>query len=92
MLKAAAQAGWLDERACVLETLTGDQARGRRCDPDVLRARRPRTGSELAAPQAVGVLQALSAASPSSRVSARDRAAFSPPRRGRLPRAVAACG
>ncbi len=39
MLKAAAQNGWLDERACVLEALTGDQPRGRRCDPYLLRAR-----------------------------------------------------
>ena len=40
MLKAAAQNGWLDERACVLEALLGDEARGRRRDPHLLRARR----------------------------------------------------
>ena len=28
MLKAAAQAGWLDERACVLEALTGMKRAG----------------------------------------------------------------
>ena len=40
MLKAAAQAGWLDERACVLEALTGMKRAGRRRHPDLLRARR----------------------------------------------------
>ena len=39
MLKAAAQNGWLDERACVLEALTGVQARRRGRDPDLFRAR-----------------------------------------------------
>jgi porphobilinogen synthase len=28
MLKAAAQAGWLDERACVMEALTGIKRAG----------------------------------------------------------------
>ena len=45
MLKAAAQNGWLDERACVLEALTGDEARRRRRDPHLLRARRGAAGS-----------------------------------------------
>ena len=40
MLKAAAQAGWLDERACVLEALRRDEARRRRRDPHLFRARR----------------------------------------------------
>ena len=38
MLKAAAQNGWLDERACALEALTGVQARRRRWRADLLRA------------------------------------------------------
>ena len=49
MLKAAAQAGWLDERACVLEALIGDQARRRRRDPDLFRARRGRLARASAA-------------------------------------------
>ena len=40
MLKAAAQNGWLDERACVLEALTAIEARRRRRDPHVFRAGR----------------------------------------------------
>ena len=35
MLMAAAQNGWLDERACVLEALLSHQARRGRCDPDL---------------------------------------------------------
>ena len=40
MVKAAAASGWIDERRIVLETLTGIQARRRRHDPDLSRARR----------------------------------------------------
>ena len=48
MLKAAAQNGWLDERACVLEALTGIKRAGRRRDPHLLRARRGAAGSRAA--------------------------------------------
>ena len=44
MLMAAAQNGWLDERAVVLESLTSHQARRRRRHPDVLREARRRSG------------------------------------------------
>jgi len=36
MLKAAAQAGWLDERACVLETLTAMKRAGGFCSLDIV--------------------------------------------------------
>ncbi len=39
MLKAAAQAGWLDERACVLEALTGMKRAGADAILTLLRAR-----------------------------------------------------
>ena len=50
MLKAAAQNGWLDERAVVMESLLAFKRAGSRCGPDLLReGRRPLAAGRLTA-------------------------------------------
>jgi porphobilinogen synthase len=54
MLKAAAQNGWLDERACVLESLLAFKRAGRRRHPDLLCARRGRLAQGVCLRPAAG--------------------------------------